>query len=417
MVRALSHPTKDIKYDIVADINPQLFHDVFQVVRQYLRSGDAVDLHDNYDNCKCYLSTDGLAGFAIEPDGNLVSVFSLGNGFLSTCGKYMIEQGAKKLDCFESKFQDLPSYYEHCLGFKVVSKLAFNYDIIKEDKGQEYADYFVEKYGEAKVMFMALTEKDIEYKDFGKDDYDLAVSHRDSVFQKCLGLTERYLLKSFKYIRREWKNGKWKYWYEEPDMGHIHEGNFGRFLTGFKGEPNKAFRHLFFSKTGQALDVAEFELPVVEYDKKLDKYVISDKKAVTGIDLVWGTNGRGIKHILHNHFLRKNDFNSIEDCERRISAVLKGLEKGRIKLKNITSERPDGTTSVDGIKRVLKLVAETSIGDKLVFDVEMQIVDGKELFRYFILTDYDNTRGARSKTIEDENEIERRNRLLNNRRY
>ena len=31
---------------------------------------------------KCYLSEDGLSGFAVEPDGNLISVFSLRTGSL-----------------------------------------------------------------------------------------------------------------------------------------------------------------------------------------------------------------------------------------------------------------------------------------------------------------------------------------------
>lgn len=232
-----------------------------------------------------------------------------------------------------------------------------------------------------------------------------------------IALEQERLEKSFKYIRKFWKNGRWNYVYEEPNLNRIKEGNFGQFLTNFRGEPNKAFKHLFFSKTGQALDVVEFELPVVEYDKKSKKYVITDKKAMTGIDLVWGTEGRGLKHILRNHFLKKNDFNTVEECEHRISAVLRGLEKGRIKLTKIEPLQPDGTTSVGDIKRVLKLAAETSIGDKLVIDVEMQIVEGKELFRYFILTDYDNTRSAGSKVIADKNEINRRAKLLNKRRY
>lgn len=42
-----------------------------------MSNGELVDLHDDYSNCKCFISDDGLCGFAIEEDGNLVSVFSL----------------------------------------------------------------------------------------------------------------------------------------------------------------------------------------------------------------------------------------------------------------------------------------------------------------------------------------------------
>ena len=52
-------------------IDGNTFRDCFSIVRKFLFSGDAVDIHDSYDNCKCYLSSDGLSGFAIEPDGKL----------------------------------------------------------------------------------------------------------------------------------------------------------------------------------------------------------------------------------------------------------------------------------------------------------------------------------------------------------
>lgn len=60
----------------IAQVNATLFYDVFETVRKYLPNGELVDLHDNYDNCKCFLSDDGLCGFAIEPGGNLVSILS-----------------------------------------------------------------------------------------------------------------------------------------------------------------------------------------------------------------------------------------------------------------------------------------------------------------------------------------------------
>ncbi len=58
-------------------VDGNLFRECFSIARKFLFNGDAVDIHDSYDDCKCYLSSDGLSGFAIEPDGNLVSVFSL----------------------------------------------------------------------------------------------------------------------------------------------------------------------------------------------------------------------------------------------------------------------------------------------------------------------------------------------------
>lgn len=128
-------------------------------------------------NVNVFLSKDGLSGFAIEPDGNLVSVFSLKQGFLSTCGKFMVEKGAIKLDCFESKLQNLPFIYKKYLGFEPASKLKFDKKFLEEDRGKEYADWFIKTYGEADVLFMVKGEN-VKMETF--NDYDEAVQYRDS---------------------------------------------------------------------------------------------------------------------------------------------------------------------------------------------------------------------------------------------
>lgn len=114
-------------------MNGTLFHDVFQTVRQYLPNGELVDLHDNYDNCKCFLSEDGLQGFAIEEDGNLISVFSLNSaelqekkGFLYAIKDFIREQGATHLDAYASPQQNLEEIYKKTLGFQVASTMDYN---------------------------------------------------------------------------------------------------------------------------------------------------------------------------------------------------------------------------------------------------------------------------------------------------
>ena len=61
----------------IARVNGELFHDIFEVNRKYLPNGELVDLHEDYSNAKCFLTDDGMCGFAVEEGGNLVSVFSL----------------------------------------------------------------------------------------------------------------------------------------------------------------------------------------------------------------------------------------------------------------------------------------------------------------------------------------------------
>lgn len=64
------------EYNIYKDVDGSLFHDVFEVTRKYLKNGELVDLHgaettDNgigYNDCRNYLSKDGLSGFSITPE-------------------------------------------------------------------------------------------------------------------------------------------------------------------------------------------------------------------------------------------------------------------------------------------------------------------------------------------------------------
>lgn len=178
---SLISPKTNANVEILENVDGQAFHDIFSTVHQYLLSGDAVDVHGDYSNTKNFLSSDGLSGFAIEENGNLVSVFSLGNkGFLKTIKDYVKQNGATKLDCYNSKLQNLPEIYEKTLGFKLASILDFDYDFLVEDKGKEYADYFVENYGEAPVAFMVNTDQDIETKYFDKNSYSEAEAYRDS---------------------------------------------------------------------------------------------------------------------------------------------------------------------------------------------------------------------------------------------
>ena len=122
--------SKGVRYNILGEIPAQLFHDIFEVVRYYTENGELVDLHDDYSDCKCYLNDDGTCGFAIEPNGNLVSVFNLGlnRGFLSAIKDIAVAQGATHLDAFDSNIQPLKKIYEHTLGAKVAASMDYNMD-------------------------------------------------------------------------------------------------------------------------------------------------------------------------------------------------------------------------------------------------------------------------------------------------
>lgn len=137
-------------------VNASLFHDIFQINRQYLPNGELVDLHEDYSNAKCFISDDGLCGFAIEDDGNLISVFSLNGkdkrGFLYSISDFIREQGATHLDAYASKNQDLEAIYEKTLGFRTASRMDYN---------MEYDhDGIAKNHGKPDVVFMVADDKD-----------------------------------------------------------------------------------------------------------------------------------------------------------------------------------------------------------------------------------------------------------------
>lgn len=161
----------------IAQVDGQLFHDIFQINRQYLRNGELVDLHDNYDNAKCYITSDGLQGFAIEDNGNLVSVFSLNSarvsskmGFLYAIKDFIKEQGATHLDCYNPSSQPLMSIYEKVFDFKPAATMDYN---------MEYDhDNIAKNHDNPNVVFMVANDNDVENKHFDKDSYDDAVAYQ-----------------------------------------------------------------------------------------------------------------------------------------------------------------------------------------------------------------------------------------------
>lgn len=168
---------------MVENVDAQTFHDIFEIVQKYLPNGDAVDVRPvaDYQNTKNYLTSDGMAGFAMTEEGDLISVFNLGSpGFLKTIKPILDQYGVKTLDCFQSSRQPLASIYQKVLGFKTASILDFNYDMLASERGKDYADWFVKTYGEAPVHFMVKNEEDVEIQHFDKSQYDEAKAYQMS---------------------------------------------------------------------------------------------------------------------------------------------------------------------------------------------------------------------------------------------
>ena len=177
----LTHTNKDNSVGTfnVGRVDGKLFHDIFEMVRIYLPNGELVDLHDDYSNAKCFVTKDSLCGFAIEPDGNLVSVFSLSpstnKGFLYAIKDMIKEEGATHLDTYMSKKQPLQAIYEKTLGFHTAATMDYNMEYDHDD--------IAKNHGNPQVVFMVDHEV-AEPKHFDKDSYDAAQQYQLSQLSK-----------------------------------------------------------------------------------------------------------------------------------------------------------------------------------------------------------------------------------------
>lgn len=177
---SLTHTKKNGKVSTfnIGDVNPQLFHDIFEIVRTYLKNGELVDLHEDYKDTKCFVTDDGLAGFAIEPNGNLVSVYSLNpkenGGFLYAIKDMVREEGATHLDAYESDKQPLQEIYSKTLGFHTAATMDYNMEYDHDD--------IAKNHGNPQVVFMVDHEV-AEPKHFDKDSYDAAQQYQLSQLQ------------------------------------------------------------------------------------------------------------------------------------------------------------------------------------------------------------------------------------------
>lgn len=241
-------------------------------------------------------------------------------------------------------------------------------------------------------------------------------------------LSEVNILKSFKklvidrppklqhkYIRRWFENGKWQYEYpkefsgrmtaryEEPESGGNSQGGFGTIWGDYSGRPRAAFEKLFKERSGQCSNVFTIKLPVLAYDAQRDRFVKVKQHgtdeylyADTSVDLVWGNSKIGIEHIVDKHYVRNNDFNSIEELQDKISDEMNDFQFHE---KNLYFQ-------FEG--KFPGMSITTKKNNKFVFVAQFKKQkNGDILFRHYILTSYDRSRGEKQKKNSPE-EVNRR---------
>ena len=155
-------------FNLSNNIDGQTFRDMFEIARTFTTNGELVDLHtvEEYNTYTNYLSEDGLSGFSITPEGDLVSVFNARDvsgkkGFLYAIAP-IVKEKARTLDCYNSTKQPLMKMYSEVFGFKPVAYMDYNmaYD----------HDNIALNHENPQVYFMANTNKDVKLKKF--DDWD-----------------------------------------------------------------------------------------------------------------------------------------------------------------------------------------------------------------------------------------------------
>lgn len=148
---------KENKYEIHKNVNTKLFYSAFETIKPYFKQNELVDLHDNYDDCKCFLSKDGLQSFAIEKNGNLISVFNANPDkcrYIEAVKDLIKESGATHLDCYGY----LSDYYSKTLGFKTVSVMDYKIEYDHHNIGS--------RFNMPQIAFMADTSSYVELKHF-----------------------------------------------------------------------------------------------------------------------------------------------------------------------------------------------------------------------------------------------------------
>jgi hypothetical protein len=101
--------------------NAEKFKQLITAAKARLAFGAAVQVYDDYSPFRLFVTEDGTSGFAIKPDGDIISVFS-GKGNGHALMDLATEAGGVKLDCFDTVLPDF--YAPH--GFRAVSRVQWD---------------------------------------------------------------------------------------------------------------------------------------------------------------------------------------------------------------------------------------------------------------------------------------------------
>jgi len=179
------------------------FADTIQKSKDASPHGAAVYVYppEEYQGMKLFLSDSGKSGFAVKPDGDIVSVFSMEKGSGRSIMEAAIAAGGKKLDAFDTV---LPEFYgTH--GFVEASRMRWDDEFAPPGWDKEAFKEF--NNGEPDVVMMVLdlkSQKEYTPKtDIYAEDYDKALQMQNDL----LGQVERKSAPQKKAIKRSKASG------------------------------------------------------------------------------------------------------------------------------------------------------------------------------------------------------------------
>jgi hypothetical protein len=193
---------KFLELDSTDKPSAQKFADTLQKSKNESPYGAAVYVYptEDYQGMKLFMSESGKSGFAVKPDGDIVSVFSMDKGSGRSIMEAAIAAGGKKLDAFDTV---LPKFYgTH--GFVEAARIPWNDQYAPEgwDKQifQEYSN------GEPDVVMMVLDPKfEGDYSprtDIYVTDYDQAVAMQSSLLKKIDKRIKKEILQDREKVSR-----------------------------------------------------------------------------------------------------------------------------------------------------------------------------------------------------------------------
>ena len=137
--------------------HPQRFTDLITAFKKINKHGSSVYVYSvaEYAQMRRFVTEDGLAGFAIKPNGDMVSAFS-GNKSARAILELGVANGGIMLDAFDTV---LPAIYS-AHGFKAVARVAWNDKFTPEGWDKKTYDQFNK--GEPDVVYMTYDKNHVE---------------------------------------------------------------------------------------------------------------------------------------------------------------------------------------------------------------------------------------------------------------